>query len=327
MRYPNLKAFEKHLASAAPHHLCRCYLVLIADDQERQQAIQTLLRHLPDGSIQRMSGAEIKLIDLFDALQSPSLFGGEAVVILDECEKLAKGQVESIIDFLEKPIQAGFLLLGARGKTPLAKAAEKGGVVLDLSDEKPWDKEKRISENLFERAKSAAKRLSPDAAPLLLERIGPDASLLASEIDKLICYVGDRLTIERADVYRIAASSRAHTLWQMAEGIVWEGTSALDPNAFHGLVPALRSQLSLGMKIASLIEDQTPMGEWAAHLPKIWPKTLEKRKEQAAQKGVSFFKKGLDLLFKIELLSRTGSTQVGALLDLFRSSMSSYARR
>ena len=329
MKYQNLKSFEKHLANAAPNHLCRCYLVLVPEDQERLAVFQTLIQSLPlsGQSIPRMSGEKVRMKDVLDVLQSPSLFASEAALILDECEKLKRAEIDLLTDYLEKPDPTGYLLLGACSKTPLSKISEKIGVVFDLSEEKPWEREKRITENLFERATRAGKRLAPDAATLLLERIGCDASLLEQEIDKLICFIADRLTIERSDVFRIASSSRTYTLWQMAEGIVWEGGTVLDPNSFHGLIPSLRSQLTLGLKIASLTQTQVPPEEWAAHLPKIWPKTLEKRKEQVAQKGLDFFKKGLELLLKIELLSRTGSNQFEALFDLFRVSLYAYARR
>lgn len=329
MKYQNIKAFEKHLASAAPHNLCRAYLIAIGDDLERKKALHSLAKILvpPGDSEQRYSGSDAEVRHVTDALQSPNLFGGEPVVVVDECEKWGKKEAEALSDFLERGAFSGYLLLGARGKTPLSKAVEKIGVVLDLSEEKPWDKEKRLAEGLNERAKLHGKRLASDAAPLLFERIGSDPAVLECELDKLICYVGDRPTIERSDIFRIGSASKTHTLWQMAEEMVWENGLPCDASSFHGLVPSLRSQLSLGLKLATLFEAGVPQEEWSRHLPKMWPRALEKRREQAIKKGASYFRKGLDLLFKIELLSRTGSGQEEALLDLFRTSMSSYARR
>jgi hypothetical protein len=92
----------------------------------------------------------------------------------------------------------------------------------------------------------------------------------------------------------------------------------MDPAAFHSIIPSLRSQLEMGLKISELLAADTPRGEWAAFLPRAWPKMLEKRSAQAMKLGRSFFKNGLDLLFQIELLSRTGAGREGALLDLFR---------
>jgi hypothetical protein len=61
--------------------------------------------------------------------------------------------------------------------------------------------------------------------------------------------------------------------------------------------------------------------EWNKALPKVFPKTLEKRTNQAQRLGSRYFSKGLIELFDIELKSRTGANQYGALLDLFRSKL------
>ncbi len=322
MKYQNLKAFQKHLVSAAPHNLCRIYLIAVGDDFERNKAIDAILSYLATPPT-RFSGADCALHDLLDAMQSPSLLG-DAVVVLDEAEKLAKKSMQTLCDQIGQI--SGYLVVGARSKTPLAPLVEKEGVILDLLEEKPWDKEKRLGEQLNERVKNAGKRLAPDCAPLLLERLGTDAALLESEIDKLICYVGDRPTVTRDDILQISPASRTATLWQTAEEVIWEGGELpiLDATAFHGLVPALRNQLHLGLTLATLIEEKCPSDQWNRYLPKLWPKTLEKRSSQAAQRGSPYFRKGLEKLFEVELLSRSHSTQYRALLDLFRAHL--YAR-
>jgi len=317
MKYPNLKAFQKHLSSAAPHNLCRMYLVAISDDFERMNALDSILAYLATPPI-RFSAADCNLLDVLDAMQSMSLFG-ESVILLDELEKFSKKQVQTLCENLSAP--AGYVLFGTRSKTPLAPLVEKEGIVLDLLEEKPWDKEKRLAEQLIDRAKNAGKRLSPDAPSLLFERLGVDPALLESEIDKLICYVGDRPLIAREDILQISPASRTATLWQTAEDVVWEGKEfpSLDSAAFHGLIPALRNQLHLGLTLATLIDEKCPSEQWSRYLPKLWPKTLEKRSSQAAHLGAPYFRRGLDKLFDIELLSRTNSTQYRALLDLFRA--------
>ncbi|HSX11817.1 MAG TPA: hypothetical protein VLF94_08895 [Chlamydiales bacterium] len=323
MKYQNLKSFQKHLSSAAPHHLCRVYLVAIADDFERTKAIDLILSYLVNPPT-RFSGAECSPLEVLDAMQSLTLLGGEPIVVLDEVEKLAKKQLQLLCEHLN--FSSGYALFGARSKTPLVPLVEKEGVVLDLLDEKPWDKEKRLAEQLADRAKNAGKRLSAGGAELLFERLGTDPALLESEIDKLICYVGDRSTIDREDILQLSPASRTSTLWQTAEEVIWEGGGfpSLDSSAFHGLIPALRSQLHLGLSLSTLIEEKCPADQWTRYLPKLWPKTLEKRSSQAARLGAPYFRKGLDKLFEIELLSRTQSTQYCALLDLFRAHL--YAR-
>jgi DNA polymerase-3 subunit delta len=315
MKYTNVKSFEKHLGSAAPHHLCRLYLIAIPDDYERNRVLDAILSHLPPGA-NRFSGADCNLRDVLDAMSSMSLLG-ESVTVLDEVEKIAKKEVQILSEHLQQV--AGYALFGSRSKTPLLQAIEKEGIVLDLLEEKPWDKEKRLIDQLIERAKSSGKKLLPECGPLLLERLGADAAVLESEIDKLICYVGEKNTITQEDILKISPVSHSSTLWQTAEEAVWEGKPfpSIDATAFHTLIPALRNQLHLGLTLSTLIEEHRPSAEWGTYLPKLWPKTLEKRSSQAARLGSAYFRKGLQKLFDLELLSRSNSTQYQALLDLF----------
>ena len=325
MKYQNVKLFQKHLEASAPHGLSRVYLIAIPDDFERKRWLDVLasLISVPDQPLFRLSAADATLSELFTEIDSPSLFAQEPVALIDELEKLSKKQAQGFIDLLARPDLTGYLIFGSRGKSPLYSAVEKRGVVFDLCEEKPWEKDKRLSEHLFDKARQAGKRLSSEALQLLLERVDKDIALLEGEVDKLICFTGSRSSIEPSDVQKIAASSRSHTLWQVAEEIVWEARfeGGLDEASFHGLLPAIRAQLQTGLKISSLAASQVSLSEIGARLPKIWPKMLEKRVSQAMKLGSNYFQKGLQLLFRIELLSRSGSSDLSVLLDWFRSSL------
>jgi DNA polymerase-3 subunit delta len=294
----------------------------VPDDYERGAALKMILAYFKERSPVFLNGADAVFSSISDALLSPSLFGGEPLIVLDEAEKMGKKELQALADLVVQAPLHATLLSGARSKTPLSAAFEKVGVVFDMADEKPWDKEKRLAYRMVERVHSAGKRLASDAVPLLFERLGPDLALMESEIDKLICFVGEKPTIERSDVFRISASSRKSTLWQMAEEIVWDGAAAgLDSESFYGLVPALRSQLQLGLKLTELIAANSPREEWNVFLPRLWPKVLEKRQVDAQKLGAHFFQRGLETLFQIELLSRSGNPKEGALLDFFRISL------
>ncbi len=52
----------------------------------------------------------------------------------------------------------------------------------------------------------------------------------------------------------------------------------VDPSGLPALIFSLRAQLQLGLKITTLIESGIPSAEWTPYFPKIWPRTLEKRK-------------------------------------------------
>ncbi len=322
MKYQNLKSFQKQLQSAAPHHLCRFYFLGIQDDFERAKAIDQILSFC---SLQmpanRLSGASCTLKECLDSMQSMSLLG-DSITVIDEVEKLSKKDLQILSDQFKNA--SGYLLFGSRSKVAsLMSAIEKEGIVLDLLEEKPWDKEKRLIDEIGERVKNAGKRAAPEVAPLLLERLGMEPALLISEIDKLICYVGDRPTIQPQDLLAISPASKTATFWQIAEGMIWEGEPfpSIDSNGFHALLPSLRSQLHLGLCLSTLVEEKRPSDEWGPFLPKLWPKTLEKRLSQAVRLGSPYFRKGLKALFEMELISRSQSTQYEALCTLFMAKL------
>lgn len=322
MRYTNRSFFLK----AVKNNSVRIFCAAVADDFERGEIFEAILKILaaPDRTLQRFSAAALDWSSFYAHLQTTSLFGGEPIAVLDEVDKLPKKQ-----ELLNLPLDYGYLILGARAKSPFLALAEKEGLVLDLLEEKPWEKEKRLSEELYARANQAGKSLSPEVLPMLFDRLDKDSALLQSEIDKLICYSGDEHRITGADVQAISSTNRTYSFWQTAEELVWEGKplGSFDDSSFHPLIPSIRSQLQLGLKISTLIEFGTARDEWSQVLGRVYPKTLDKRTSQAARLGSAYFSRGLKALFDIELLSRTGSQQYEALLDLFRTQLASYAPR
>lgn len=321
MRYNNKSSFLAQIKSAASTgFLSRVYFVGIPHDYERAESCEGILRYLPTGFLlERFSGSSLDSKALSDHLQTSSLFGGEPVALIEDAEKIPKGALQALF-----PLSYGYLILSAKGKSAYSDLVEKEGIVLDLLNEKPWEKEKRIHAQLEAKVKGTGKTIAYDALALLFERQDLDIGLLEREIDKLICYTGDRLSIYASDVLAISTSSRTFALWQTAESLIWEGTGVVDEAHFHALLPALRSQLQLGLKISSLVASNATREEWSKSLPKVFPKTLEKRTSQAISLGTRYFTQGLIELFDIELKSRTGVTQYGALLDLFRSKLATY---
>jgi DNA polymerase III delta subunit len=167
----------------------------------------------------------------------------------------------------------------------------------------------------------AGKSASQAVLQSLMERQDLDEGIIVREMEKLINYTGDQARISEEDVKAICGSNQSYAVWQSAEKVVFEGTGRLDEDYFHALVPALRAQLQQGLKMATLLAENAPQEAWQKALPKVFPKTLEKRTKDAARLGVRYFVRGLETLFTVELKSRTGSNQLGALLDFFQCSL------
>jgi DNA polymerase-3 subunit delta len=277
--------------------------------------------------VARFSGADLDLKQLMDSLETASLFGGETVAVIDSAEKILKLTLTELQTIL--PLSFGHLIFGIGGKSPLISITEKQGILFDLLDEKIWDKEKRLRDLMDTKVKEANVTISSDAMALFLERQEKDSATLEHEMDKLLCYIGEKRQIDRDDVLAIVTASRSSTLWYTAEEIVWERklSERLDESSFHALMGAIRSQLQLGLKISSLLEQGASREEWSEALPRVFAKTLEKRTSQAAKLGSAYFTSGLTTLFDIELRSRSGSSELLALLDLFRTKLTTYAPR
>jgi DNA polymerase-3 subunit delta len=61
------------------------------------------------------------------------------------------------------------------------------------------------------------KKISSDAAELLVELTGGDLGLLEQELAKLAVYVGSRDTITVQDVDGLVARNRVQTVWEILE--------------------------------------------------------------------------------------------------------------
>ncbi len=310
------------MAGLVPRGLPRLYLIAIGDDFERRQAVDAVLsRSLPPDAIPiRMQGAQASLAAVFDALNSPTLLGPEPAVVVEEVDKKL---IESLSVRLKEPLSFGCLILTSKQKIH-APWIEQHGAVLDLTEEKPWDKEKRWRETLLEQVHKAGKKIAPEAVAWMMEHLDRNAALASHEMDKLLCYAADRMSIELQDVQKICSESRMAAAWTVAEDLVWEKTfqphaaDLHDPSFFHVFLSAVRQQMQIGAKMHALAEGKIPFSKWGDYFPKVWPKALEKKAQGCQRLSSSYFRKGIEILFEIEMMSKSGSISSELLLDVLR---------
>ena len=316
MRYTNRKAFEQHIASSTT--LLRLYAVASSDEQMRKEAIDLILAKLPkDVLIEKIPGEGASLGLVLNALESRNLLGSEPIVILDDADKKL---LESLVPYC-KTLSFGYLLIGSKTKGPIA-FVDECGAICDLTEEKPWERDKRLLDSLHAMAKAQLKVLESDAAAWMLERI--DKSALVPEMEKLLCYAGEKKVIKRADVEEICCQSKMSAVWQVAEELVWDQIfrahvqDLRDTSFFFGLLAAVRQQLVIGAKMHALLQSATPFAEWGPHFPKVFPKTLEKRAMACRKLGAGYFRTSLDMLFDLEMLAKSTSVPTDALIDYLR---------
>ena len=334
MKYNNLRAFEKHLADSAPSHFAGVYLIVSKEDFQRKQAIDLVVRQLSSSSssqgfnVQSFETNEIKIDKVLTELHSFSFFSGTNILSLQNLDKAPKAFMEKLESALAAPKLSATLILAASSlpaTTKLYKRVEKTGIILDIPEEKPWIKEKSQQEWTVSLAAKKGKTLSPQASLRLIKRIGTDSSDLFHELEKLVCYVGDRTEITEKDILEIGSVNHVETIWQLAEAIFKrDSSSALriskglleNDVAFVALLRQLRSQFETEYKISALLAQGGGTKEITEHFPKMTPFIIEKHIQQAQSYGPANLRKGLLKIDEVELNFKNSSGNADILNEL-----------
>lgn len=293
------------------------YLLIVPNLDERRKSIDLIKKNE-----ERFYFASEEYPQAVLEMQSMSLFSQNKTVIIDGVDSLSKEEIKGLIALISKGVNEVTLILGAQGKKgilELIKLVDKNGAIFDLSSEKPWDKDKRFVSSLQKKAFEKGKGLSSQCVFTLFERVGKDYSILEKEVEKLICFIGEKKNIEPADIQQISSSTDLDTVWKIATEVVWENrfekNKKIDPNFFYALVAALRSEYRIGYKICNLLSRGEK--DLSSFFPRVWPKALEKKRVASLQKGVSYFQNGLKQLFAIELKAKDNVSCYSALIQTY----------
>lgn len=334
MKYQSAQAFEKHLKEAYPDHLSLVYIVACPFEFERKRLVNKILSWFQKRdsrlTLNRRSAATVSLQELLEPFQSQSLFPEQSCVILSEVEKLKKPGLEALASSVAHPsssrIHRLVILESASFKnlSDLYHTCKKEVVVLDLSDEKPWDRQRRLKEWLVEKVAEEKKKISTEATAFLFEQIGYEWSCLEQEIEKLICYIGARGTVELKDVEAICSSRPLTTGWERAEQMVWgkeipPADPLMDLSALLMQMGQVRYHLQLGGQLAAYVERGATSHEIQKALPQLKPAHFDRYLSFTRQRKSPFFREALAVLFELDLLSKSSSLDPDFLWDYFAS--------
>jgi DNA polymerase-3 subunit delta len=226
------------------------------------------------------SGEALKsLAKLREALQTLPFFGTGKVVWLKNCnflgdERAASAQAvtDSLVELAQELKEfrwENVRLLISAGKVDkrkvFYKALDKLGTVENLDgwsvDDRDWAEQAEVWARKTIRGRQ--KEILDEALAELIERIGPNARQLESEIEKLSLYVGDRKEIEFADVTAVCTRNKTARAFALGDALgdrdlprllrrldeeLWE--VKLDPQKseiglLYGLIAKVRAMLLL----------------------------------------------------------------------------------
>ncbi|MBL7075905.1 MAG: DNA polymerase III subunit delta [Kiritimatiellae bacterium] len=169
-----------------------------------------------------------------EALQTSGLFSAEKTVWLKGATFLGTAQVakseaaKTAVGRLADLIKAGLppgqsLVISATGvdkRSAFFKACKAAGELHEFARAaKARMAEADAEQFAADRFKMAGLKASRDVVRAFLDRVGLDSRQIASEVEKLAAYTGERNTVAPADVEAITSSSREAVGWDLADAV------------------------------------------------------------------------------------------------------------
>lgn len=298
------------------------YTLISKDSFDCKRGLEALLRFIP-WPLKKFLNSEAALAEL----NSFSLFSEKRIVYLAEIESLNKTELAAIAKVVGAlPKDVCLVLSGTalhRGSA-LYKGLEEHGIILDIPELKPWEKEKVVEEWILEYIAAAGKKITLQTAKHLIKQAGVDQNLLTGELEKLICYTGEKKTIEIQDVSQVTCAVNQETIWQLGEALFARQAAAAlriskalidDGLPVLILLRQIRSQFQTDYQVCCLLEKGQKQ-EISVQFPYMKGLILERHVTQAGQYGLQRFKRGLLKIDEAELAVKSSGMAPELLTDI-----------
>lgn len=258
-------------------------IVVIFGDEEYQKSValtQALDELLPppidrglalcdyDGSRTEEQGGP-SLAGVMDDLNTLPFLTDRRAVVVRDADKFISATRERLENYLKSPSQTATLILMCRSfprTLRLSKAADAaGGRLIECK--------KLTGRALIDFAAGEAKRLgkqlSPAAAARLVDQVGGDQGIIATEVEKLAVYATDRSAITEADIAELVGQSREERIFavmdvaalgQAREALtLWRQVLASDPAAVFKVLGGMAYVVRRWMAAAQMVQEGMPV--------------------------------------------------------------------
>ncbi len=224
MKFSTFDAFHRHLDEALPDHFSPCYGILIPAESERRYVINKLIATCPNREMTRAEASKVSVAELIADLNGLSFFSSSRLLIYEEVEGLKKRDLEALASCILDGFAQGtaLVLSGAPSAQFLSfyAAVKQELVLLDLKEEKPWVRKKRLLCWLIEEARRQKKVLSPSVAEQWLDGREGCFATLCNELAVWITYSGDKKVLEHSDSAVLQGAAPVQEGWKVSEAIL-----------------------------------------------------------------------------------------------------------
>ncbi|NLX23631.1 MAG: DNA polymerase III subunit delta [Phycisphaerae bacterium] len=200
----------------------------------------------------------LKPADVLDDLRTLPFLVERKLVLLRDGDLFVKQYRAELEAYAEKPCERSVFVLECKSlsaNTRLYKRIAAAGEVVKCEPIKAY----QVPAWLTDRAKQTyGKRLTPKAAAMLCDLIGPELGQLDAELQKLTVYVNSRDRIDIGDVEALGGRCREEQVWGILSAIaagdrakalflweeVWQTDRAANGRAIGGLAYSVRRLLA-----------------------------------------------------------------------------------
>jgi len=328
MKHQDFQSFERGW------QLAPLYAVVSGDDFERKRGVTLLKKKLlPDEKqrdicIKTFSGESASAEDIVEGLETSSLFAEKEVVILYQADKLKKEGIEVLYRYSLNPNPNNHLVVVAETLSPASrfykKIVEVGGV-LHVPIAKAWQKEKISAEAVQRQVSEAKKSIDGAVCQALVQRVGAAGTRVESEVDKLLCYIGERGVITMDDVAAVSSCGNTATVWQLGEAVFRRDAKAAlalvasiveEDGGIIGLLSQLRKQVQTQYQVCSIIASGAGPDAVTQAFAYMRGRILQQNIQQANGYGLARFKKALILIDETALKARNSQTDSKLLIEI-----------
>jgi DNA polymerase III subunit delta len=211
---------------------------------------------------------------LLSSLAAISLIASRRYLLVDGADAWGKKDTEQVSEALAELPPETTVALIAHGKPPppLKKAVEAAGGELLLFDA---PRERELPRQLVGEAKELGFTLEPDAARMLVERLGPRPLRLRTEVERLALWAGEGGKVGVEELDAIIADTSEEAIWSLADALV-EGDEEVvlrvaerlvaQGEALPRIVYSLAPRLRQALRASRELEQGRPPGEVAKGL-------------------------------------------------------------
>ena len=201
------------------------YVIAGKEDSLVNAQCRELLDRLLEPS-QRTTGlfdadpTSVSASDVLDELRTAPFLTDKRVVLVRGADDFISENRQLLEKYFDNPCPTGILVLTVsswQGKTKLARKLSKVGKLIKVTQPKPWQVPARLSKYASD---AHDKKLTKDAAELLIELVGDELPRLYSEIDKLALFADSDKSITPRHIELLIGHNRLFNAFAVIDAVI-----------------------------------------------------------------------------------------------------------